>query len=169
MAFYLRHTQATCLWGIWTHNRYVNWPLTKCYTDWRRDKAPRIHNCQFFVLQSPPTYKIKKIIVYWPDRTFLYSGKYLYFRCNYENIKLNHESYVNWTVHHLDSWIKRDQIDVTCFIISLFNAQHVSDVNTSILRSLRLICWVISWVVLLCFDVCWCYVVVRLGWCGIRM
>jgi len=59
-----------------------------------------------------------------------------------------------------DSWIKRDQLDVTCFIISLFNAQHVSDVNTSILRSLRLICSVISWVVLLWFDVCWCYVVV---------
>jgi len=33
-------------------------------------------------------------------------------------------------------------------------------------RSLRLICWVISWVVLLWFDVCWCYVVVWLGWCG---
>ena len=46
-----------------------------------------------------------------------------------------------------DKWIKRDQRDVTCSIISLFNAQHVSDVNTSILRSLRLICWVISWVV----------------------
>ena len=30
-------------------------------------------------------------------------------------------SYVYWTVHHLDSWIKRDQLDVTCFIISLFN------------------------------------------------
>ena len=27
----------------------------------------------------------------------------------------------------------------------------------------------ISWVVLLWFDVCWCYVVVWLGWCGIRM
>ena len=51
--------------------------------------------------------------------------------------------------------------------ISLFNAQHVSDVNTSILRSLRLICCIISWVVLLCYDVCWCYVVVWLGWCGI--
>ena len=51
----------------------------------------------------------------------------------------------------------------------LFNAQHVSDVNTSILRSLRLICWVISWVVLFWYDVCWCYVVVWLGWCGIRM
>ena len=67
------------------------------------------------------------------------------------------------------SSIKRDQLDVTCFIISLFNAQHVSDVNTSILRSLRLICWVISWVVLFWFDVCWCYVVVWLGWCGVRM
>ena len=51
-----------------------------------------------------------------------------------------------------NSWIKRDQFDVTCFIISLFNAQNVSDVNTSILRSLRLICWVISWIVLLWYD-----------------
>ena len=33
------------------------------------------------------------------------------------------KSYVYWTVHHLDSWIKIDQLDVTCFIISLFNAQ----------------------------------------------
>jgi len=55
------------------------------------------------------------------------------------------------------------------FFISLFNAQHVSDVNTSILRILRLIWWVISWVVLLWFDVCWCFVVVWLGLCGIRM
>jgi len=78
-------------------------------------------------------------------------------------------SYVYWTLHHLDSWIKRDKLDVCCFFISLFHAQHVSDVNTSILRSLRLICWVISWVVLLWYDVCWFYVVVWLGWCGIRM
>jgi len=47
---------------------------------------------------------------------------------------------VYWTVHHLDGRIKRDQLDVTCFIISLFNAKHIMDVNTSILRSLRLIC-----------------------------
>jgi len=40
----------------------------------------------------------------------------------------------------IHSGVKRDQLDVTCFIISLFNAQHVSDVNTSILRSLRLMC-----------------------------
>jgi hypothetical protein len=42
-------------------------------------------------------------------------------------------------VHHLDSWIKMDQLDVTCFIILLFTAQHVSNVSTSIFRSLRLI------------------------------
>ena len=51
-------------------------------------------------------------------------------------------------MHHLDSWIKIDRLDVTCFFISLLNAQHVSNVSTSILRSLRLICWVISCVVL---------------------
>jgi len=70
-------------------------------------------------------------------------------------------------VRHLDSWIKTGQLGVTFFIISLFNAQHVSDVNTSILRSLRHICWVVSWVVLFWFDVCWCYGVVWLWWCGV--
>ena len=69
----------------------------------------------------------------------------------------------------LNCWIKRDQLDVTYFIISLFHAQHVSDVNTSILSSLRLICWVISWVLLFWYDVCCCYVVVWLAWCGFRM
>ena len=44
------------------------------------------------------------------------------------------------TKHLIDGRIKIDQLDVTSFLISLFNAQHVSDVNTSILRSLRLIC-----------------------------
>ena len=62
----------------------------------------------------------------------------------------------------------RDQLDVTWIIIYLFNAQHVSEVNTSILRSLRLISWVISWVVLIWFDVRWCYVVVLLWWSCIR-
>ena len=70
---------------------------------------------------------------------------------------------------YINRWVKRDQLNVTCFIISLCNAQHVSDVNTSILRSLWLMCWVITWVALIWFDVCWCYVVVWLWWCDIRM
>jgi len=52
-----------------------------------------------------------------------------------------------WTHKHTRCWVKRDQLDATCFIITLFRAQHVSDVSTSILRSLRLIRWVTSWVV----------------------
>ena len=55
-------------------------------------------------------------------------------------------------MHHLDSWVKRNQLDVTCFIISLYNAPHVLDVNTSILKNLRLKCWVISWVTLICKE-----------------
>ena len=50
-------------------------------------------------------------------------------------------------ISFLYSWVKRDQLDATCFIITLFSAQHVSDVNTSILRSLWQIRWVSSWVV----------------------
>ena len=49
----------------------------------------------------------------------------------------------------------RDQLDATCFIITLFSTQHVSDFNTSILRSLRLILKVTSCVVsgLMCVGV----------------
>ena len=39
---------------------------------------------------------------------------------------------------YIVSWIKIDQLDVTSFIISLFTAQHVSNVSISIFRSLRL-------------------------------
>jgi len=49
------------------------------------------------------------------------------------------DSWVYWTVHHLHRWIKKYQLDVTCFIISVFTAQHVSNVSTSTFRSLRLI------------------------------
>ena len=62
------------------------------------------------------------------------------------------------------SWLLSKERPTWCHLLyfSLFNAQHVSDVKTTILRSLRLVCWVISWVLLIGFDVCWCYVVVWL-------
>jgi len=85
-------------------------------------------------------------------------------KANLIRCEIKYKEIEPWRWNAVNSWIKRDQLDVTSFITSLFNAHHVSDVNTSILRSLRLICWVISWVVLLWFDVCWCYVVVWLGW-----
>ena len=55
------------------------------------------------------------------------------------SLNIDTKSYVYLTLHCFDSWRKIDQLDVTRFIISLFTAQHVSNVSTSIFRSLRLI------------------------------
>jgi len=48
--------------------------------------------------------------------------------------------------------------------LALFFAQHVSNASTFIFRSLQLCVAILLW-----FDVCWCYGVVRLGCCGILM
>ena len=58
------------------------------------------------------------------------------------------------------------QLDVTRFIISPFTAQHVSNVSTSIFRSLRL---TVDLFRVLYFSGSMCVGVVRLGWCGILM
>ena len=42
--------------------------------------------------------------------------------------------------------------------------QYVSNASTFIFRSLQLCVVILLW-----FDVCWRYGVVRLGWCGILM
>ena len=77
----------------------------------------------------------------------------------------NIDSYVYWTVYHLDSWIKIDQLDVTSFIISLFTSQHVLNVSTSIFRSLRLI--VNLFHVLYCSGSMCVGVTVWFGWGGV--
>jgi hypothetical protein len=41
--------------------------------------------------------------------------------------------------NNFSSLIKIDQLDVTCFIISIFTAQHASNVSTAIFTNLRLI------------------------------
>jgi len=68
-------------------------------------------------------------------------------------------------VHHLDSWIKIDQLDVTFFLISLFTAQHVSNVSASIFRSLRHI--VDLFHVLYCSGSMCVGVTVWFGWGGV--
>ena len=68
--------------------------------------------------------------------------------------------YVYWTVRHLDIRIKIEQL----MSLTLFLAQHVSNASTFIFRSLRLCIGILLW-----FDVCWHYGVVRLEWCGILM
>jgi len=63
-------------------------------------------------------------------------------------------------------WRIRDQLDVTSYYVlfHLFNAQHVSDINTAIIRSLRLHYWITTLVVCSCLDVCWSFGVAGLGW-----
>ena len=46
-------------------------------------------------------------------------------------------------------------------LVLFFAAQHVSNASTLIFRSLQLCVGILLW-----FDVCWRYGVVRLGWCG---
>ena len=48
--------------------------------------------------------------------------------------------------------------------LALVFPQNVSNASTFIFRSLRLCVGILLW-----FDVCWCYSVVRLGWGGIRI
>ena len=60
---------------------------------------------------------------------------------------VHRESYVYWTVHHLDSWIKIDQ---PMSFVLFFAAQRVSNASTFIFRSLRLCVGILLW-----FDVCW--------------
>ena len=72
-------------------------------------------------------------------------------------------------MHHLDSRTKTGQLDVICFIISLFTAQNVSNVSTSIFRSLRL---VVDLFRVLYFSGSMCVgVTLWFGWrwCGILM
>ena len=63
-------------------------------------------------------------------------------------------SNVYWIVHHCNSWGMKNQLDVTCYLFNLLRAQHVSDINISIFRSLRLCWWVTTSVVLFCKDGC---------------
>jgi len=51
--------------------------------------------------------------------------------------------------------------------INFFYAQHVSDINTSIIGSLRLFNCITTLVVCSCFDVCCSFGVA--GWSGIRV
>ena len=58
-------------------------------------------------------------------------------------------------------WRMKDQLDVTCYFISLlmYCTQHVSDTTISIIRSLRLCCWTTTSVVLFsvrCMLEIWC-------------
>ena len=95
-------------------------------------------------------------------------GPHLYFNSfivvDYVVCQLTDVAYIYWTVHNL---IVENKRPTWCHLLFLFNflcAQHVSDINISIIRSLRLFCWITTLVVCSWFDVCWCFGVVGLEW-----
>ena len=68
-------------------------------------------------------------------------------------------SYIYWTVHHCNCWRIKDQLDGTCYFFYFVCTQHVSDINVSIIRSLRLCCWITTLLVLFsvrCVLEIWC-------------
>ena len=72
--------------------------------------------------------------------------------------------YIYLTVHHCDSWGIKDQLDVTCYFFHFLCAQHVSGINISFIRSLRLFCWITTLVVLFLVR---CVLEFRCGWVGV--
>ena len=71
-------------------------------------------------------------------------------------------------IRNISGWRMKDQLDVTCyFFFHFLCAQHVSDINISIIRSLRLCWWITTSVVL--FSVrCVLELLVRLVLSGVR-
>jgi len=68
-------------------------------------------------------------------------------------------------VHHCDSLRIKDQLDTTCYFISLLMCSTCFGHNISIISSLRLFCWIITLVVLFLVRC----VLVWLSWNGIRV
>ena len=70
-------------------------------------------------------------------------------------------SYFYWTVRHFNSWRIKTNLMTLAIFIHFLCAQHVSDINISIIRSLRLFCWITTLVVLFLFR---CVLGFRCGW-----
>jgi len=99
-----------------------------------------------------------------------YPSKYNAHKPNTQTLYVRSEDgqYV-WSKHVVE--IKKRTVEskrpTWCHLLFLFHftcAQHVSDINISIIRSLRLFCWITTLVVCSWFDVCSSFGVVVLGW-----
>jgi len=67
-------------------------------------------------------------------------------------------------VHNCNSCTQKTTWCHLLFLFHFLYVQNVSDINISIIRSLRLFCWITTLVVCSWFDVCWCFGVAGLEW-----
>ena len=120
-----------------THQVGLLWKCDQLVVEIATDTTHNKHKRQKSMPSAGFKPTIKRLQAYFCDGTANGIGTTVYLEerliCSavYLGSKNLSKYYVYRTVHHLDSWIKRNQLDVTCFFITLFNAQHVSDVNTS--------------------------------------
>jgi len=106
-------------------------------------------------------YREKEVInheMYWFSLQIL-SGTFLTLRRIQRDVIK--KSYVYWTVHHCDSW---RNLMSPAILFHFLCAQHVSDINISIIRSLRLFCRITTLVVFFLVRLCWSFGVVGLEW-----
>jgi len=89
--------------------------------------------------------------VWWNDETLQQVSQFTYLGCSISYQFSNHVEFKLANFLQLTGTIKRT-------IFQKVRTETILKIFENIL-----------WVVLLWFDVCWCYVVVWLGWCGIRM
>ena len=73
-------------------------------------------------------------------------------------------SYVYWTMHHCDRWRIKENLMSLAILFHFLSAQHISDINISIIRNSRLLCWVTTLVVLFLIR---CVLEFRCGWVGV--
>ena len=108
---------------------YLPYLPTKC--------CPHLLWTHIFVFRK---YDVTFVLNFWYENRYLSVPPFLLhhskkFGSNTWHKKIYHfMSFVPCIVTQICNWIKIDQLDVTCFIISLFTAQHVSNVSTAIFR-----------------------------------
>ena len=67
-------------------------------------------------------------------------------------------------MHHCNIWKRLTNLMSLVILFHFLCWQHVSDINISIIRNLRLFCWITTLVVLFLFR---CVLAFRCGWVGV--
>ena len=134
---------------------------------WTKNKEGKLKFVTCILDTAALTFQILRLLYLPLGLTFKNStwcSHYVYMFQNNEFVPYTHLS-DRFLVTEVESWIKIDQLDVACFIILLFTAQHVSNVSASIFRRLRLtvdLFHVFYWSGSMCVDL-----TVRFGWGGV--
>ena len=88
----------------------------------------------------------------------------LYSPVNKTRWEVRKSSYVYWTVRHLDSWIKRDQLDVTCFFYFIISCSTCF--GCSYIHPQELATYLLSYF-MGCIALVRCVLVLRCGSAGV--